>query len=207
MKHDTSHRTRRGGLVALLAFVAPLAVAQQGPNAPVRVRGTVEQIGNGTLVLKGADGATGTFKLAPKVLYSTREPASLGAIKPGDFVASAAVKGKDGKLHSTELRIFPEAMRGNGEGQRPMNEPDTMMTNATVSAVEVPPSQVQVAPEGRVLKVKYKGGDSELVVGPEVKIFRIVPSDIAQLKAGASVTVTSTQAADGSQVATAVAAN
>jgi hypothetical protein len=203
-----SSRALRFGSGLLFAALASVSFAQQPAGGPPTLtRGTVEKIDKQSVTLKGLDGTASTFALAPKVVFATRKASSLGAIKPGDFVASAAVHGADGKLHSTELRIFPEALRGAGEGQRPMNEPNTMMTNATVSAVDVPPSQVQVAPAGRVLKVKFKGGDSELVVGPEVKIVALVVTDIAELKAGTNVTVASGKAADGSAVANVILVN
>ena len=79
-----------------------------------------------------------SFKLAPNVLVVQNKTATLADVNPNDFVASAAVRGVDGKLHSTELRIFPEAMRGMGEGQRPMNDArNQTMTNATVTGAVV----------------------------------------------------------------------
>ena len=69
-----------------------------------------------------------TVTLAPNVTVRYLVKKSLADIKPGDFVASTSVKGTDGKNHSVELRIFPEAMRGLGEGQYPWDlvpgEPD-----------------------------------------------------------------------------------
>jgi len=42
--------------------------------------------------------------------------------------------------------------------------PDSLMTNATVSGIAS-------APQGQDLKVTYKGGASEIVVGPNTPIF------------------------------------
>ncbi|MEO7773807.1 MAG: hypothetical protein ABIT36_08880 [Steroidobacteraceae bacterium] len=202
MKHATTL------LSATLALSAQLATAQMRIDpAATRLRGTVEKVDARQVTVKSVEGTSSTAKLASDTTYAVRTPATLTDIKPGDFVASAAVKGKDGKLHSTELRIFPEALRGLGEGQRPMAAPDTMMTNATVSAVVVPPSEVVVPPEGRVLKVKYKEGDSELVVGPEVQIVKLVPTPLSELKVGTEVTVIANKAADGSLTAQLINAN
>jgi hypothetical protein len=64
-------------------------------------------------------------------------------IKAGDYVASTGVKSTDGKIHAIEVRIFPEAARGTGEGQYPWDlMPDSIMTNATVGKVDQ-------APQGR----------------------------------------------------------
>ena len=180
-------------LAGLLAFAALPVAAQE---AMVYIRGTVEKSDAQTLAVKATDGSERSFTLSSGTLFVANRPSSLDAIKAGDFVASAAVKGADGKLHSTELRIFPEALRGLGEGQRPMKAPNTMMTNAAVSEVVV------VAPaQGRVLKVKYKDGTSELIVGPKVPITALVISDASVLKPGTKVTVGATKAADGAMAA------
>jgi hypothetical protein len=68
------------------------------------------------------------------------------------------------------LRIFPEALRGLGECQRPMSESNKTMTNASVT-------ELVTAVQGRVLKVKYKDGTSELIVGPGVPVTALVVVD------------------------------
>ena len=182
----------RGALLAgILVLLASPAPAQQASSSDtVRIQGTVEQHAGQLLVVKATDGNRASFTLSSATQIIANQPSSLDAIKAGDFVASAAVKQADGKLHSTELRIFPEARRGLGEGQRPMDAPNTMMTNAAVS-------EVVAAPSGRVLKVRYKDGTSELVVGPEVPITAMVVSSAAVLKPGIKVTVTAAKTAAG----------
>ena len=184
-------------LAGLLAFAALPVAAQE---AMVYIRGTVEKSDAQTLAVKAMDGSERSFTLSSGTLFVANRPSSLDAIKAGDFVASAAVKGADGKLHSTELRIFPEALRGLGEGQRPMKAPNTMMTNAAVS-------EVVAAPEGRTLRVKYKDGTSELVVGPEVSITALVVADAKALKPGRKVTVLAAKAAGGAMTAKRIFAN
>ena len=105
-------------------------------------------------------------------------------IKPGDFLASGGVKSSDGKIHAIEGRIFPEALRGIGEGQRPWDvKPDGVMTNATVG-------NVTQSTEGGVVHVTYKDGQSEFTVGPEVPVLAYVAGDRGLLKPGsAAVTV------------------
>src|SRR6185312_6308601 len=125
-------RSKTLAIGALLALLAGPALAQ-APNA-VTVAGTVTAVESGSVTVKADDGKTETVKLAPNYIVVRNSPATLADIKPNDFVASAAARGADGKLHSTELRIFPEAMRGLGEGQNPMNDArGQTMTNATVT--------------------------------------------------------------------------
>src|ERR1700730_351963 len=123
---------------ALAGLIAVPTLAQDPPpdGTPTRIRGTVEKLDGSTLVVKSRDGSSVTITLAEKVAVAVLVKKSLADIKPGDYVASTAVKGTDGKLHSVEVRIFPEAQRGVGEGQRPWDlTPDSVMTNATVGTI------------------------------------------------------------------------
>ena len=139
-----------GALIALLALPAAAQNAPQG--TPTRIRGTVEKLDGQTLTVKSRDGQQLTIALAPNFTVSYLVKKSLADIKAGDFVASTSTKGTDGKNHAVEVRIFPEALRGTGEGQFAWDlMPDSLMTNATVSGITA-------APQGQTLKVTYKGG-------------------------------------------------
>jgi hypothetical protein len=101
------------------------------------------------------------------------------------------MKGTDGKIHAIEVRIFPEASRGVAEGQYPWDlKPDSIMTNATVNGIAG-------APDGKVLKVTYKGTTSEYTIGPDVPVLANGPGDIALLKPGIAVVVIALKSADG----------
>ncbi|WP_119268937.1 DUF5666 domain-containing protein [Taklimakanibacter deserti] len=190
----------RNLLVALViggVGLSGLPVEAQQTN--VGVQGTVESLDSKVLHLRGPKGGEVSVALDSKTAVFIRQPSSLDAIKVGDYVASAAVKGADGKLRSKELRIFPEALRGIGEGQRPMKAPDTLMTNASVS-------KVMAVPEGRVIKVEYNNGTAELIVGPEVPIIALVAADMGALKAGTKVFILGTKSQDGTIQATRIVA-
>ena len=171
-------------------FLAASAMAQN-PNA-IAFNGTVNSIDASSISLTSeAGGATDSFRLAPNLLVIQNRPATLADIKPNDFIASAAVRKADGKLHSTELRIFPDALRGQGEGQRPMNDAQNQtMTNATVSGTAI-------VGGSNNLKVKFQGGESELILDPGVPVTAIVPVDRGLVKAGARVRVQGAKTADG----------
>ena len=187
-----------GVFVAVLALPA---IAQNPPaNPPARIRGTVEKLDDHALTVKSRDGQQVTVTLAPNVAVAYLVKQNLGDIKAGDFVASTSMKGSDGKNHSVELRIFPEAMRGAGEGQYAWDlAPDSLMTNATVSGVTG-------APQGQTLKVTYKGGESELVVGPDTPIFGYGSGDMSLLKSGTAVFIVAQKQPDGSLSAARVTA-
>jgi hypothetical protein len=147
-----------------------------------------------------ARGSAGDSHPRPNLTVAYLVKKSLGDIKAGDFVASTSRKGTDGKNHSVELRIFPEAMRGLGEGQYAWDlAPESLMTNATVSGVTD-------APQGQTLRVTYKGGESELVVGPDTPILGYGSGDMSLLKPGAAVFIVAQKQPDGSLTATRVTA-
>jgi hypothetical protein len=187
-----------GALIALLALPAAAQNAPEG--TPTRVRGTVEKLDGQTLTVKSRDGQPLTIALAPNVIVAYLVKKSLADIKAGDFVASTSTKGTDGKNHAVELRIFPEAMRGLGEGQYPWDlMPDSLMTNATVSGVTG-------APQGQTLKVNYKGNESEIVVGTDTPVFGYGAGDASLLKPGSAIFIVALKKPDGSLSAARVTA-
>ena len=192
-------RARNLFVTLVIGFFAIPALPTLAQQADVRIKGTIEKVDDTRLILHVSDGTETSIAFDSKTTVFKNQPSSLSAIKAGDYVASAAVKGADGKLRSKELRIFPEALRGIGEGQRPMDAPDTLMTNAAVS-------EVVAAPEGQVVKVKYKDGTAELIVGPQVPITAVVASALSALKPGTQVFVTATKSPDGTITATRILA-
>jgi hypothetical protein len=187
-----------GALIALLALPAAAQNAPEG--TPTRVRGTIEKLDGQTLTVKSRDGQQLTIALAPNVTVSYLVKKSLADIKAGDFVASTSTKGTDGKNHAVELRIFPEAMRGLGEGQYPWDlTPNSLMTNATVSGVTG-------APQGQTLKVNYKGNESEIVVDNDSPVFGYGAGDASLLKPGAAIFIVALKKPDGSLSAARVTA-
>lgn len=176
-----------------LVFLAAHAQAQS-PNA-YAFNGTVNSIDASTLSVTSEEGgAAETLRLGTNWVVLQNRPASLADIKANDFIASAAVRKADGKLHSTELRIFPDAMRGLGEGQRPMNDTQNQtMTNATVSGAAI-------VNGSNIITVKFQGGESELILDPGVPVTAILPVDPSLVKAGARVRVQGTKTAEGAVV-------
>jgi hypothetical protein len=101
------------------------------------------------------------------------------------------VPGTDGRLHAQEVMVFPEALRGVGEGHRAWDlTPDSTMTNATVA-------EVTAVAAGRRLRLDYKGGSQELVVAPDAPVVTLAPGDLALVKPGTVVFVMATKKADG----------
>ena len=178
-------------LVIALHFLGAPAFSQ---DADIRLQGAIEKIDAQSVAIKAPDGATSTLKVTPDTSIFVNQPSSLDQIKPGDYVASTTVKTADGKMRSKELRIFPEALRGLGDGARPMDAPNTTMINAGVS-------EVVAAPQGQLLKVKYQDGTAEFVVDAQTTVNAIVPAELDVLKAGSRVFLLATKDAAGELVA------
>ena len=126
--------------------------------------------------------------------------ASLDDVKTGGFVGVTSLPDENGNQKALEIHIFPEALRGTGEGQRPWDvKPDGVMTNATVGTV----SQ---SPDGGVIHVTYKGGESEYSVGGDVLILLYVADDRSLLKPGAALFLLALKKPDGTLTANRVTA-
>ena len=161
------------GLAAALA--APLAWAQDAP--PARVRGTIERIEGPVYVVKSRDGAELKIVLAENAVAAGLVKATLADIKQGSFVGIAAMPQPDGAQRALEVLIFPEAMRGTGEGHYPWDlQPKSTMTNANVE-------QLVTGVDGQTLTVKYKDGEKKIIVPPDVPIVTFAPGDKARLEA------------------------
>ena len=172
----------------LLALGVAPALAQTPSN---RLAGTVSAFDGDKLTVKLTEGGEVTVALPADIKIGAVVDRKLEDIKAGDFVGSAAVEGADGKLHAQEVHIFPEAMRGTGEGHRPMSLPKQTMTNATVA-------KVASAPKGQVLELSYKGGVQSIEVDSGTRIVSLIPGDRGLLKPGAAVVIFVNKAADGS---------
>jgi len=184
--------------LALAAAALPIgAPADDQPSGPpVRIRGTIESFDGQALVIKSRGGSDVMVKLVPNFTVGTVKAAKLADIKIGDFIGSAAAKGQDGNLHALEVHIFPEAMRGTGEGQRPWDAgPDSSMTNATVGEV------MALDAGARALKLTYQGGEAEIVVAPDAPIVTLERGEAGMLQPGRTLILFALHLGDGSLVA------
>ncbi|HYQ08374.1 MAG TPA: hypothetical protein VER26_15565 [Xanthobacteraceae bacterium] len=175
------------GLASILA--ASLAQAQESP--PVRIRGTIERVDGAIYVIKARDGAELKITLADNAQIAGIIKASLADIKQNSFVGVTAMPQPDGSLNAVEVHIFPESMRGTGEGHYPWDlQPQSTMTNANVE-------EVVSAVDGRTLTLKYKDGEKKITVPANAPIVAYVPGDKNDIKPGAKVFIVAVKQADG----------
>jgi hypothetical protein len=183
----TMMRTLGASAVALL-FAASFAAAQ-APQT-VRVRATLENVSVPMLTAKARDGAEMKIKLADNAPVNEVVKASLADIKADSYIAVTAMPQPDGTQKAVAILIFPEAMRGVGEGHRPWDlEPNSTMTNATVAE--------QVAgTDGQTVTVKYKDGDKKILVTPATIIVTYKKAAASDLKAGQKIFVAAAKKLD-----------
>src|SRR5262249_44067067 len=121
------------GATCAVLLASAAAFAQ---DKPMRVRGTVEQVDGTVMTVKSREGDTLKIKLADEGKVVALVKASLADSKPNSFGGSTAMPQPDGSWKAVEVHIFPEEMRGTGEGDRPYDyRPQSTMTNGTVNSV------------------------------------------------------------------------
>lgn len=190
-------------VLPLLAAFALTGFAFAGSAAAqenVRVRATIEKVDGAALTVKTREGATVVIRFPETVLVTGVVPANLSDIKASSYVGVAALPQPDGTLKALEVLIFPEAMRGVGEGHRPWDLlPESTMTNATVA-------ETVVRADGPVLTLKYKDGVQTVIVPKEAPVVTFVPANRAALVAGAKIFIVAAQKqADGTLLAPRIA--
>ena len=165
------------GLAILSLLVGSSAWAQ----APVRIRGTIEKFDGNNLTVKSRDGAELKVALAANALVVAIVKASMADVKQGTFVGVTGMPQADGSQRAIEVHIFPESMRGTGEGHYPWDlRPGSTMTNANVE-------QMVTGVDGQTLSVKYKDGEKKLIVPPDATIVTYMPGDKNELKPGTKI--------------------
>ena len=179
----------------LIAAVSTVAIAQAPANPPVRIRGTVERIDRTNLTVKANDGQSMNVKLADNFVVMGIAKASPSDIASGKFIGTTTVGERDGALVALEVHIFPENMRGTGEGHYDWDlRPTSKMTNANVA-------NVTSMGKDRVLTVQYKGGEKKVLVPENAVIVSFTPTDRSELKPGAKVFTVTQRQPDGSLTA------
>jgi hypothetical protein len=186
-----------------LAFIRPLcaltmvaastiyAIAQQ-PPVPTRVRGSIEGVQGDLLQVKSRGGEDYELRMTPDIRVVGITRIALADIKVGSFIGTTTVPGPDGVQNAVEVHVFPEDMRGTGEGSRPYDlRPNSSMTNATVA-------ESVVGNDGHTLLIKYRGGEKKVQVTPETPVVTYVPADKSDLKPGAKVIAFMKKLPDGS---------
>jgi hypothetical protein len=170
-------------LFAALSFALVCAASPASAQETVRIRGTVERIEGPVYVVKNRDGAELKLTVTDNPLFVAIAPATMADIKPGMFVGSAGMMQADGIQKAIEVHIFPESMRGTGEGHYDWDlKPQSKMTNGNVE-------QTVAGVDGPMLTVKYKDGEKKLQVTPETVVVTYVMGSKEEIKPGTRIFV------------------
>lgn len=193
-------------LAALPSFAQDKMSGGPPPTPPTRLRATIEKFDAGVLTLQTQTGDTAMVTVGPKTNISGVDARKLSDIKQNEFIGITAIADKDGVMRATEVHIFPEQMRGAGEGHMPWDKgPNSSMTNAAVAGM------VKSA-DGETFTMSYKDratGKMDSVkidISPDIPIVAFVRGDQSLLKPGAHVVLFARKNADGSYLALAVVA-
>lgn len=178
--------------LVLAVLLSPLLATAQSAAPSVRLRGTIESVTADRLVLKERSGQHVELAFAPGLVVTEMFPVGHDAVKPGSFVGVGAMPQADGSQRAIAVVVFPEGMRGTGEGHRPFDFlPQSTMTNATVSG------QVASSPDGQQrMRLAYPGGEQSIVVPPDAPIVSLRPGSRDLLVPGAGVSVTAQAVGD-----------
>jgi hypothetical protein len=164
-----------------LGMIASVAFAQTTQTA--RIRGTIEKVDGNVLSIHSRDGENVTLKLDDDFSATAVVKASLSDIKANTFVGTAAMPLPDGTMKALEVHIFPEAMRGSGEGFREFDlQPKSTMTNAAVTGIVD-------STDGRVLTLTYKDGEKKVIVPTNAPIVAFEPGKKEDVKPGIGIIV------------------
>ncbi len=194
-------------LLGTLLMASGTAFAQTPQS--VRIQGDLIELKAGNLSIKSLAGETLELKVADPLRVLAISPTDFSSIKPHGYVAVTALPQADGSLLASRINLFPESMRGVGEGHRPMAaQPGNTMTNATVLAVSAgsPAGNTMTnatvtgvvnSTQTRKLSVQYPGGEKQVLVPPGLPIMMMESIQHSALVPGVHVTVTATRLGDG----------
>jgi hypothetical protein len=191
---------------SLFAGAATAQVSSPSKPAPEHVRGDIVAVDGNTVTVKSRGGETLKLQLADDVHVAVAEKGELSDVHDGTFIGTTAVPQPDGILRAIEVHVFPESMRGTGEGHRPWDlRQGSTMTNATVAGASAAGGKSASTMTnatvsnvtGRKLTLKYSGGEKSVLVPANATVVKLEPGDRSQLKPGVHLFAIASRQADG----------
>lgn len=214
------HNIHRKAAILTAVLIAVLLQAcsrSSSTTSPDHIRGTIEKM-DGQVLTVATPSGTVRVQLAQPTQVATVVRSDRQQIKAGSFLGITSVPQADGSQRAVEIHVFPEAMRGSGEGSYAWDLPgsDTSgsqpidrkatpsrmtngtvagsrMTNGTVSSSTMTEGTVTGQHGGSSLTLNYKDGASTgsqtIAIPPDIPIVAIEPGQPADLQAGAHIFV------------------
>jgi hypothetical protein len=190
---------------------APAAASDSAAStSPPIVRGTLTSVSDTALTVSTATGDV-HVRIAPPLNVYTQTASDLAHVTPTAFVGVTSVAAPNGSQRATEIHVFPEALRGTGEGSRLMTpasggtSASTMtngtvsgsrMTNGSVSASRMTNGTVDAKGGASSITVSYQGGTQTIAIPAGVTVTAITPTQ-QKLARGANVIVLAKKRPDG----------
>jgi hypothetical protein len=225
--HDTYRRS-----AVLLGFLCLAVLLQQAcgnrssaSTSPDHIRGTVQSLDGQVLTVATSNGSV-RVQLATSTHVATVVQSDRAHLTDGSFLGITSVTQPDGSQRAVEVHVFPEAMRGTGEGSYGWDLPGvdgggskmtngtaasskmtngtvsaSKMTNGTVSASKMTNGTVSAQEGGSSVTLQYKDGTSAgsqtITIPPGIPIVAIEPGQSTDLQPGAHVFVVAHRASEG----------
>lgn len=189
--------------IVVMAGLVALSVAAQAANL-VRVRGEIESATDTSVTVKSSDGKTQQITIKPDTTFVNVVKSSLDQVGDNKFIGTAT-KG-DSPPTALEVVIFPDDMKGTGEGHYPWDDigdttagaakksmTSSAMTNGTVKPAKAVTSMTNATVKsgiasggGKTIAVTYNDGQSKtILVPPTAPIVAFEKSDKSILVKGA----------------------
>jgi len=130
-----------GALILLTAVLSPACSrGKPTPAGPQAIRGTVQSLSGQTLTVATATGPV-SVQLSSATPVAQVVAANRSQITDSSFLGIGSEKQPDGSLRAVEITVFPESMRGTGEGNYAWNHPaiqgEGRMTNGTAGSMRM----------------------------------------------------------------------
>ena len=174
--------------IALSCLTGPVWAADS-----IHVRGTVASVEGSAVTIKTNGGKDIGLTIGDDWRIAGVVPASLSDVKKGVFIGTANVQDSSGN-RALEVVVFPEKMRGTGEGDYGWDlKPKSSMTNANVE-------QTVESVDGSTVTLKYKGGEKTVTIAPSTPIVTFADATKDDVKPGAKVFISGTPNPDGTML-------
>ncbi len=223
---------------ALLCAAVSLQ-ASGGKTSPTtkteHIRGTIQSVDREALTVATSAGSV-RVRLSPSTAVTRVVRSDRAQITDGSFLGITSVTNPDGSQRAVEVHVFPEAMRGAGEGSYGWDWPgdsrrstmtngtavaskmtngtvaaQSKMTNGTVAAQsKMTNGTVAAQSSGSSLTIEYKsdagGGSQTITIPPGIPVVALEPGQSGDLQPGVHVFVIATRSSEGVLTADRVAA-
>jgi len=182
----------------------PSGVANAAP-----IRGTIADIAGDVLTVATPAGSV-RIALPHLPVVATAVQSDRSRLADGSFLGITSVAQPDGSQRAVEVHIFPETMRGAGEGSYAWDLPGagtggSKMTNGTATSSRMTNGTVTAESGGTSLTLLYNEGTSAgsqtIAIPPDIPVVALEPGGRSDLALGAPVFVVAQKRRDGTLTA------